>query len=57
MWITCDPIKRQWTLQARGLDLLRAKDVFGGPHFTRVDDRQDYGEPRFVGALQGGLSA
>ena len=50
MRITCDPAKRQWTLRARDLDLLRAKEVFAGLHFTRVDDRQDYGEPRFVTA-------
>ena len=50
MRITCDPVKRQWTLEERGLDLLRAKDVFAGPHFTRTDDRQDYGEPRFITA-------
>ena len=50
MRITCDTVKRQWTLEERGLDLLRAKDVFAGPHFTRTDDRQDYGEPRFITA-------
>jgi len=32
------------------LDLLRAKEVFAGHHFTRADDRQDYGEPRFITA-------
>ena len=48
MRITCDPTKRLWTLQERGLDLLRAKEVFVGPHFTRIDDRKDYGEPRFI---------
>ncbi|MDN5871821.1 MAG: BrnT family toxin [Nitrococcus sp.] len=26
----------------------RANEVFAGPHFTRVDDRRDYGEPRFI---------
>ena len=50
MRITCDPAKRRWTLQERDLDLLRASDVFAGPHFTRADDRQDYGEPRFITA-------
>ncbi len=50
MRITCDPAKRQLTLDERGLDLLRAKEVFAGPHFTRTDDRQDYGEPRFITA-------
>ena len=48
MRITCDPAKRLWTQQARGLDLLRANEAFAGLHFTRTDDRQDYGEPRFV---------
>lgn len=50
MRITCDPAKRRWTLQERDLDLLRARDVFAGPHFTRADDRQDYGELRFITA-------
>jgi uncharacterized DUF497 family protein len=46
--ITCDAKKRDWTLQERGLDLVRAGEVFSGPHFTRADDRKDYGEPRFI---------
>lgn len=28
----------------------RAGEVFQGPHFTRIDDRRDYGEPRYVTA-------
>ena len=48
MRITCDPAKRQRTLAERGLDMRRAKEVFAGIHFTRTDDRFDYGEPRFV---------
>jgi uncharacterized protein len=48
MRITCDPAKREETLRLRGLDMLRAKKVFAGPHFTRPDDRNDYGEPRLV---------
>ena len=48
MRITCDPLKRQRTLADRGLDMRRAKEVFAGLHFTRVDGRFDYGEPRFV---------
>ena len=50
MRITCDPAKRAWTLHERSLDMLRANEVFAGPHFTRIDDRQDYGEPRFITA-------
>ena len=48
MRINCDPAKRQRTLQERGLDMRRAKEIFAGYHFTRVDDRFDYGEPRFT---------
>ena len=50
MRITCDPTKRELTLHERSLDMLRANEVFAGPHFTRIDDRQDYGEPRFITA-------
>jgi uncharacterized DUF497 family protein len=45
MRITCDPKKRQRTLKERGLDMRRAKEIFAGYHFTRVDDHFDYGEP------------
>ena len=57
MRITCDPRKRKWTLRERGLDLHGANQVFAGPHFTREDERHDYGEPRFitVGRLDGQL--
>ena len=48
MRITCDPSKRRRTLAERGLDMHRAKEVFAGIHFTRADDRFEYGEPRFV---------
>ena len=48
MRITCDPGKRQRTLQVRSLDMRRAKEIFAGFHFTRVDNRFDYGEPRFT---------
>ena len=48
MRIACDPEKRQRTLQERGLDMRRAKEVFAGFHFIRADDRFDYGEPRFI---------
>jgi uncharacterized DUF497 family protein len=57
MRITCDPAKRRRTLDERGLDMRRAKEVFAGVHFTRADDRHDYGEPRFatVGLLDSRL--
>lgn len=50
MRITCDPAKRLQTLQERGLDMRRAAEVFAGLHLTRVDDRFDYGETRYVTA-------
>lgn len=45
--ITCDPLKRQWTLENRGIDFMDAAQVFAGPTLTLEDDRQDYGEARF----------
>ena len=53
MKITCDPSKRQKTLEERGLDFEDAPLVFAGKHFTREDDRKDYGEVRFVTAGAG----
>jgi uncharacterized DUF497 family protein len=50
MRITFNRKKRERTLQERGLDMRRAKEVFAGLHLTRVDDRLDYGEPRFISA-------
>jgi len=45
--ITYDPRKRQKTLAERGLDFERAETVFSGVTLTLLDDREDYGEPRF----------
>ena len=47
MGITYDPRKRQKTLTERGLDFERAETVFSGATLTLLDDREDYGEPRF----------
>ncbi|WP_346300260.1 BrnT family toxin [Halomonas sp. BM-2019] len=48
MELTFDAAKRDQTLQARGLDFADAGKVFAGHHFTRGDDRQDYGEDRYI---------
>ena len=48
MKIEFDPVKRQATLEHRGLDFLDAPKVFTGRTYTMVDDRQDYGEERLV---------
>jgi uncharacterized protein len=46
--ITFDPAKRALTLEKRGLDFALAGLVFGDRHMIRIDDRRDYGEPRFI---------
>ena len=48
MFITYDPAKRAETLARRGLDMDDAALVFAGPVITVQDNRQDYGEARFV---------
>ena len=48
MQIDFDPAKRNWTLEARGLDMGRAQEVFDGTSYSTSDDRQDYGEPRWI---------
>ena len=40
--------KRQATLKARRLDFAECELVFAGPTFTFEDDREDYGEQRWV---------
>lgn len=40
--------KRRATLNRRGLDFAHAAQVFTGPTFVFEDDRQDYGEQRWV---------
>ncbi len=55
MIIECDPVKRLWTIEERGLDMANAGQVFEGPHITAEDARFSYGEPRHitVGYLDG----
>ena len=48
MKITYDPDKRRVTLQQRGLDFEDARQIFAGVHYTRQDDRFDYGEVRQI---------
>ena len=43
-----DPQKRAATIEARGLDMARAGEVLAGATLTVTDDRQDYGEDRFI---------
>lgn len=55
MRFTWHEAKRQTTLRDRGLDFAHAELVFTGPTFTFEDDREDYGEQRWVtlGLLRG----
>jgi uncharacterized DUF497 family protein len=55
--IEFDPVKRDWTLQHRGIDFADARYVLEEPFLTTEDMRGDYGEPRFrtVGTLNGRL--
>jgi uncharacterized protein len=55
MRITYDPVKRERTLQERGLDFERAADVFAGLTIDIPDLRHNYGEQRInsVGHLNG----
>lgn len=55
MHFTWHESKRQVTLQRRGLDFAQAEQVFVGPTFTFEDDRENYGEQRWVtlGLLNG----
>ncbi|WP_426057470.1 BrnT family toxin [Janthinobacterium sp. PSPC2-1] len=50
MRITFDAVKREKTLRERGLDFARAREVFDGLTITLPDQRQDYGELRFITA-------
>ncbi len=47
MKVTFDPRKRAATRAERGLDFADAEYVFEGPTLTLLDDRFDYGEPRY----------
>ena len=48
MEISFDPAKRDVTLRVRGLDFADAGRIFEGRTLTVIDDRQDYGEVRYV---------
>jgi len=48
MRIEFDKTKRAETIRTRGLDMARAADVFAGATLTVEDDRQAYGEARFI---------
>ena len=48
MRIEFDEAKHAETIKARGLDMARADEVFADATLTVEDDRQDYGEVRYI---------
>ena len=48
MKIEFDRAKREATFIHRGLDMVRAGEVFAGNTITVEDDRMEYGEKRFI---------
>lgn len=48
MEIEYDEVKRQITLERRGLDFCDAELVFDTDYIEVVDDRGDYGETRYI---------
>ena len=46
--MTYDPQKRKSNLRKHEVDLAHGYDAFDLPMVTREDDREDYGEQRFV---------
>jgi len=50
MRLSWDEPKRAATLAARGLDFADAGKLFAGDRFIKLDDRRDYGEPRYIAA-------
>jgi uncharacterized DUF497 family protein len=46
--IEYDDAKREWTLRERGLDFAKAERLFTGFNLTFEDDREDYGEARYL---------
>lgn len=46
--IEFDPAKRDWTLRERGLDFAKAERIFQAFTLTFDDDREHYGEDRFI---------
>ena len=57
MRISYDPVKRERTLEERGLDFQDAAEVFNGVTVEVDDTRKDYGERRVLcfGLLAGRL--
>lgn len=40
--------KREYNLEKHGIDFVRAAKIFENPIVERLDDREDYGEDRYI---------
>jgi hypothetical protein len=49
MRFTWDERKNQANIRKHGLDFADAKEIFSGPMLVALDDREDYGEERWIG--------
>jgi uncharacterized DUF497 family protein len=43
-----DEFKREYNLKKHGIDFVRAGKIFQNPVVEKIDDRQDYGEERWI---------
>jgi hypothetical protein len=48
MQVSFDTVKRQSNLAKHGLDLADAGEVLNGPCLELADDREEYGEDRWI---------
>lgn len=48
MAVEWDERERQTNLEKHGVDFSRAARIFTNPVLTRIDDREDYGEARWI---------
>lgn len=44
-----DEKKNERSISERGVDFADAPEMFDGPMLVARDDREDYGEPRYIG--------
>jgi len=44
-----DEPKRRLNLKRHGIDFLDAPEIFQGPMLVKLDEKNDYGEDRYIG--------
>jgi uncharacterized protein len=47
--VTWDELKRRENIQKHGIDFLDAVEIFQGPMLASLDEKDDYGEDRYIG--------